>query len=67
MQHLAKLERWLARFEFDDEPDANTTHRRKLCLLQPLCLAFTAHDSSKSDAVHNTERDFIVLLIELQA
>lgn len=59
MQHLAKLERWLARFEIDDETNADTAHRRKLCLFQLLRFAFTAHEESKRGAVHITERDII--------
>lgn len=53
-QYLSELERWLARFEIDNERDANTAHRRKLRLLQLLRLAFTAHDESKRGAIHIT-------------
>ena len=47
MQHLFELERGLARFEIDDEANADASGRRKLRLSQLLRLAFAENDQSE--------------------
>ena len=51
MQHLFQLERGLARFEIDDEANADAGRRRKLRLPQLLRLAFAMNDQSERLAI----------------
>jgi hypothetical protein len=66
MQYFFELKRGLARFEIDDEADADASRRSKLRLPQPLRLAFVAHNPSEFAAIHITVREDNCRLTKMQ-